>query len=500
MRKSFAKTLILILLISSMLVIPAFADYATITGGNVNFRTGPGLGYGIISCLPYGTEVTVTGYEGNWASVIYNGDFGYVSKQYISDLSASSIHIVEKTASPSPAVQQETSAEQAPAEQQTSAENPVSNPTSSSGQVVITSGSSPSSSGTVFSYGTVKQDSSDVSSASTSAGSDAPAASAAPAATPSPSPSASPQPSSEPQQSAAQTASSSDNSGYICGDYVRFRTGPSTSYTILGTYNKGKALTITGTSGDWTKCTIDGKSGFVFSQYVKQGSQASSVSASPAVSENTAPAATVTAEETAAGAASVTKAGFISGNNVRFRSAPSLDGDIIGEFYYANSVTITGTNGEWTAVSADGRTGYVYSQYVKEGSYSAPSSSAATASGQAVVDYAMQFLGTPYKWGGKDPSGFDCSGFVYYVFSHFGIALNRVAQDQASNGTHVDAANLQVGDVLCFYSGTDYIGHVGIYIGDGKFIHSATSNTGVIITEISGYYTTRGFEARRMIS
>ena len=109
-------------------------------------------------------------------------------------------------------------------------------------------------------------------------------------------------------------------------------------------------------------------------------------------------------------------------------------------------------------------------------------------------------MGTPYHWGGKDPStGFDCSGFMYYVYKHFGYTLNRVASEQALNGKHVEASDLQPGNLLCFYSGGSYIGHVGMYIGNNMFVHAATSTTGVITSELAGYYARRGFEARRII-
>ena len=109
-------------------------------------------------------------------------------------------------------------------------------------------------------------------------------------------------------------------------------------------------------------------------------------------------------------------------------------------------------------------------------------------------------MGYHYVWGGKDPAeGFDCSGFVYYVYSQFGYTLNRVAGDQALNGVHVEPDQLQPGDVLCFYSSGSYIGHSGIYLGDNLFIHSANSRTGVIISDLDGYYSVRGFEARRIL-
>ena len=121
--------------------------------------------------------------------------------------------------------------------------------------------------------------------------------------------------------------------------------------------------------------------------------------------------------------------------------------------------------------------------------------------GQQIANFALQFVGYRYTWGGKAPeTGFDCSGFVYYVYSQFGYTLNRVACDQAQNGVHVDPKDLQPGDVLCFYSNDNYyIGHTGIYIGNNKFIHASTSTTGVIITELGGYYFTRGYEARRIV-
>ena len=187
---------------------------------------------------------------------------------------------------------------------------------------------------------------------------------------------------------------------------------------------------------------------------------------------------------------------------------------------YGNSVTVTGTSGDWTAVTCNGKSGYVYSTYVKSGSFQAGSGtqtaagsqagagSAAvsapavkgSATGQQIVDYALQFVGYRYVWGGTSPeTGFDCSGFVQYVYKQFGYQLNRVACDQALNGVHVDSKDLQPGDVLCFYSSNNYIGHTAIYIGNNRFVHASTSTTGVIISELNGYYWTRGYEARRIV-
>ena len=132
-------------------------------------------------------------------------------------------------------------------------------------------------------------------------------------------------------------------------------------------------------------------------------------------------------------------------------------------------------------------------------SVAAPAAPASAATGMDVVEFACRFLGSKYTWAGKDPStGFDCSGFVWYVYSQFGHDLNRVAASQAKNGVHVDSDDLRMGDVLCFYTYGSYIGHSGIYIGNGKFIHAANSSSGVIITELSKY-PCNGFEARRIL-
>lgn len=134
------------------------------------------------------------------------------------------------------------------------------------------------------------------------------------------------------------------------------------------------------------------------------------------------------------------------------------------------------------------------------GSIPGGDSPAVPATGMDVVSFACRFVGYPYAWAGKDPStGFDCSGFVWYVYSQFGYDLNRVAAAQAQNGLHVDASDLRMGDILCFYTYGSNIGHSGIYIGNGRFIHAANSASGVVITDLDSY-AYRYFEARRIIS
>ena len=118
-----------------------------------------------------------------------------------------------------------------------------------------------------------------------------------------------------------------------------------------------------------------------------------------------------------------------------------------------------------------------------------------------IVATALQYEGYSYVAGGSSPeTGFDCSGFTKYIYGLYGISLNRTASDQADNGTPINKEELQPGDLLLFsYYGSDSIGHTGIYIGDGQFIHAANSSRGVVKDTIeSGYYLDNYVAARRL--
>ena len=122
--------------------------------------------------------------------------------------------------------------------------------------------------------------------------------------------------------------------------------------------------------------------------------------------------------------------------------------------------------------------------------------------GEEIVEYAKQYLGYKYVSGGVSPStGFDCSGFTLYVYNNFGISLNRTATGQMNNGIAIDRDNLQLGDLVIFNNDSNTsIGHVGIYIGNGDFIHASNPSDGVKITALStGYYEKRYVGARRVI-
>ena len=103
---------------------------------------------------------------------------------------------------------------------------------------------------------------------------------------------------------------------------------------------------------------------------------------------------------------------------------------------------------------------------------------------QSVVNYALQFVGNPYVYGGTSlTNGTDCSGFTQSVLANFGISISRTAASQSGGGTAVDMSNLQPGDLL-FYDNGSGIGHVSMYIGNGQVVHASNEQTGIIVSSV----------------
>jgi cell wall-associated NlpC family hydrolase len=118
---------------------------------------------------------------------------------------------------------------------------------------------------------------------------------------------------------------------------------------------------------------------------------------------------------------------------------------------------------------------------------------------QEIINYAKQFMGVKYVFGGASPNGFDCSGFTMYVFNKFGINLPHSASSQAGLGTAVSKSNLIPGDLVFFQTYKSGISHVGIYIGNNNFLE-ASSSRGIAITSLSSsYYSTRYIGATRIL-
>ncbi len=137
------------------------------------------------------------------------------------------------------------------------------------------------------------------------------------------------------------------------------------------------------------------------------------------------------------------------------------------------------------------------SEEESEVSYSGESS----ANGLTIMNMALNYQGVPYVWGGHSPSGFDCSGLIYYCALQNGISIPRCADTQYfdGNGYHVDYEQLMPGDLVFFSSDSSYdIEHVGIYIGGNQFVHASSGAGYVTISDISGYYSRNYYSAMRL--
>ena len=120
--------------------------------------------------------------------------------------------------------------------------------------------------------------------------------------------------------------------------------------------------------------------------------------------------------------------------------------------------------------------------------------------GTEVANYAYKFLGKPYVYGATGPNAFDCSGLTQYVYHKFGVDISRTTYTQVGEGTKVNRSDLRAGD-LVFFNTEGSISHVGIYIGDGQFIHAPRTGKPVMVSSLAdGYYSARYATARRIFN
>ncbi|WP_291635555.1 C40 family peptidase [Clostridium sp.] len=124
-----------------------------------------------------------------------------------------------------------------------------------------------------------------------------------------------------------------------------------------------------------------------------------------------------------------------------------------------------------------------------------PSRGASALSSNSIIAYASNFLGTKYAWGGNGPSSFDCSGFVKYVYAHFGVSMGRTTTTQVNEGSYVAKGNLQPGDLI-FFGSSSNPHHVGMYVGNNSYIHAPSTGDVVKISALTrrDYLTARRFK------
>lgn len=292
--------------------------------------------------------------------------------------------------------------------------------------------------------------------------------------------------------------------GYVTASSLRLRASPSTSGKTLAYASKNEVVVLLSKSGSWYKVLYNLQEGYMHQDYLD--------------------VSTVKNVELGYGNVNYSK--------VNMRTGPGTSYKAIGKSSQGDLAYIIGMNKQWYKVIWGDEICYIRSDYLtlKEAPYENRASAksplffrrgastgtpvsvsalkksnnyiAGNTSSKAdkIVATAKKYIGVPYVWGGESPKGFDCSGYVQYVFKMHSISLNRTTETQYKHGSYVSKSNLKPGD-LVFFQNTYRAGisHVGIYIGNGQFIH-ASSSKGVTISNLSSsYYTSHYYGARRIL-
>lgn len=406
----------------------------TVSGSDVRMRSGAGTNYSVIGTYQKGTKMSVVGASGNWYEVSYNGKTGYISADYMK-LTVGSTQTTDSTTTPA-----DTSAEGFKGSVIGTSVRMRSQPNTSSDVLgYYSNGVTMSVLGSVKDWYKVSYN-----------GKTGYISAQYMRVTP--------------------DESFTAKSGTVSGDAVRLRMGPGSDFAVLGSYNKNTSVKVTGKTDSWYEISVNGKYGYMSADYIKLGS---SVSEPDEKLDNV---------------------GIVTGNGVRMRSGPGTSYSTVGYYNKGIQLKVTGKTGSWYAVSYNGLSGYMSADYVRL--------STGNDVADQIVATAKQYLGTPYVYGGYSPRGFDCSGFIYYLYGQYGYPLMRGATSQYNNnGVSVAKSDLRPGDLVFFSDSVDPIGHVGMYIGDGQFIHASSGKGCVCISSLSAsYYLNHYTGAKRIIT
>lgn len=185
---------------------------------------------------------------------------------------------------------------------------------------------------------------------------------------------------------------------------------------------------------------------------------------------------------------------------VTLRAEADAESDALRTIWTGKVAHLLDVEGDWYKVSYGTDTGYVPAEYCQPVQYADYEGTYATSTlAEDIIAHSYSYLGTPYRYGGTSYSGIDCSGFTMKVFAQFGIYLPHGASDQYALSTPVTTEERGPGDLVFFNTSGYGIGHVGIYLGGGQFIHASTSR-GVIISSLyESYYARTYLFAGRII-
>ncbi len=347
----------------------------------------------------------------------------------------------------------------------------------------------------------------------------------------------------------------------VTASSLNFRTGPSTSYSIINVLMNGQKVEYISTSGSWLKVKYNGVTGYVHGDYVTKGTTDNSttgttkyVSASVGLNVRSGAGTSysklgkleykekVTVLSTSNGWSKINyngKTGYVdssylkstvpgstndntnnettgttkyvnttSGLNVRSGAGTSYSK--LGKLEYKEKVTVLSTSNGWSKINYNGKTGYVDSSYLQStvpgsnGNNANNNNNTVSTKANEVIAYAKTLLGKPYVWGAQGPKSFDCSGFTYYVFKNkAGIVLPRTSSAQSKYGTYVSKSNLKAGDLVFFDTNganDGNVSHVGMYIGNGQMIHASYGQKKIVIANFNdSYYQKAYVNARRVL-
>ena len=254
------------------------------------------------------------------------------------------------------------------------------------------------------------------------------------------------------------------------GSTLRMRAESNTGSTILKSLDHGTQVEVlTAVENGWYQIAHEGTTGYVSGDYL---------------TVDAAEAAALPVEELPTYVQITTSA-------LNVRSGPGTEYEKVDQLGMGTVAEAVATLDGWYQLES----GYISAEYAQEID---PSQ---MGQGQAIADFALQFVGYPYVYGGSSPSGFDCSGFTSYIYKQFGYSINRTASAQLDNGYAVSMSELQPGDLVMFKKGSTSkrATHVGLYIGNNQFVHASTSSVGVIISSMSEAYYTTGFVGGRRL-
>lgn len=296
--------------------------------------------------------------------------------------------------------------------------------------------------------------------------------------------------------------------------------------SVIGNLKSGEEVVILTQTTGWSYIQTETISGWVRSEFL--GEKKPQNIEKP--KENNVPKEKVEEEKPKDNKDYKEKKGYINEEFVNVREQPSTDSKRIKVLALNNEVNIIGEDGKWYKIKSGEDVGYIMKEFIsdskKVSSRSLTNSRTKevaikkeekkntedkkqlniekNTNSNQVVDYAKQFLGVPYVYGGSTPKGFDCSGFTMYVCKHFGISLSHSANAQytSGKGTKVNKqSDLKVGDLvfLTEYKTGKGIGHCGIYMGDGKFIHASSTAKKVTISSFNTDYRGRFYSGLRVL-